>query len=82
MKDISSYLEKFKKFKNPKDDKETIVRVVKEVTGFEVRVEEINFQKGVVMFKINPYLRTAINNKKGFILDELKKAGLAVTTIA
>jgi len=81
MENIGSYLDRFKKFKNPREDKLTIARIVKELTTFDVMPEEINIRKGTVMFRTNPYLRTAIYSKKDALLDELKKAGLHVTTI-
>jgi exoribonuclease II len=73
MDNISAYLEKFKKLKNPRDAKENIARVIKEVTGFDIAISEFRLQKAVLFLNTNPYLRTEIYSKKAFILDEIKK---------
>jgi len=80
MDNISSYLEKFRKFKNPRDEKENIAHTIKTITGFAISIDEFKVQKGILFLKTNPYLRNEIYSKKNFILDEIKKQKIASIT--
>ncbi len=78
MKDINSYLEKFRKIKSPRTDKETISRIIKTITTFDLDPKEISFQKNTLFIKTNPYLRTAILAQKEVILEHIKREQISV----
>jgi hypothetical protein len=51
MFNLSSYLEKFKKLKDPKEDKIIICRIMSETAGVEVGENEIKIQNGTLFIQ-------------------------------
>jgi hypothetical protein len=75
MQNLSSLLERFKNFKNPKDERIRLAEVVSRCLGFGVLHDSINLQKDILYLKVEGYLKTEIYIKKEMILESIKKEG-------
>jgi hypothetical protein len=73
MENISAFLEKFKKLRNPLEKKEAIAGVITKTISFEVTPQDILIKGSIVFVKGNPYLRNEIYQKKALILAGLKE---------
>lgn len=69
---IGSYLEKFKKILSAgKQEKEIIIRTIKNVTGGEIKESDIRISGATLYIKGSPQLKNEIFIKKEKILKEL-----------
>jgi len=83
MESISQFLEKFKKIKNPLEQKQAVARIMTEITTFEVSVEDFVIKSGTIFLQTNAYLRNEVYQKKHLILAKLKEdlKGLVIKDI-
>ena len=72
MRQISDLLEKFKKFKNPKDNLRTISKIIEETTGVTLEPETIAVRNKKIILAIIPLEKTEILFRKDVILDKIK----------
>jgi hypothetical protein len=71
MFNISNYLEKFKTlYSNNLYLKDTIVKVVKEITGIEVDKEKINYKNGILILNLKPIQKSELFLKKSSLLKK------------
>ncbi len=71
MFNISSYLEKFKQlYSENLYFKDTIVKVVKEVTNIDINKEAINYKKGILILNVKPILKSELFLKKSPLLKK------------
>ena len=73
MFNISSYLEKFKKLKDPKRDIQEISFIFSSILGFDISDSDIKLQNNIVFFIGDSSLKTEIFIRKEDILDVLKE---------
>lgn len=83
MFNISSYLEKFKNIgQEEKSVKETILFVIKEVTGVVVEGKNIKIKNREVSLSVSPAVKNTIYIKKDIILNRIKeKSGLKIISL-
>ena len=60
MFNLSSYLEKFKKLKDPKENKAIICRAIFEISGVEIKEEHLTLQKETVFIKADSLSKSRI----------------------
>jgi len=72
MLDLSRFLEKFKKIKNPKLERELVARVVSKVLGIEIEHEDVGVKEGVVVIKKTGKIKSELYLRKQEILKHLK----------
>lgn len=70
---LSSYLEKFKELKDPKDDKVIISQAIFEVTGMSVSRDDIVLRKNELFFGGSSLVKSRIFMMKGNILAKLEE---------
>lgn len=76
MKNVSSYLEKFKHIKPPKRTVlNKFIEVVYEVCGVKLKNFEIGIQNHIVFVTTNPTIKSEIVLNKGEILRKLNESG-------
>ncbi len=74
MENISSFLEKFKKFLSSSVSvKQSVVEVLKDVLGVDVDTKSINIKNSFVFIKCSPALKNAIFLKKKLIIDGINQ---------
>ncbi len=71
MQILSSFLEKFKNLKDPKQDRVDIACIISSVIGEEISESLVNEKNGVVFLQISPMLKTQIFMNKEKILEIL-----------
>ncbi len=71
MFNLSSYLEKFKNLKNPKENKTIIRQIIQEVSGVEVIEEEITIQKATVYIQSGFLSKNRIFLTKESIIEKI-----------
>lgn len=82
MINIKSYFEKFIQLSQQKEEtKNTIQKILKDATGKDVLLSNINYNKGVVYIKEGSSYKNTIYIKKPQILDLLNKEGLKTIDI-
>ena len=75
MKEIESFLEKFKKLlRYDREIKKTITEIIKNSVNIYIKESEIKIQNKVLYIKANPYIKNEIFIKKDLILERLKKS--------
>jgi len=72
MKKIGDLLEKFKKFKNPKDNLRTISKIIEGISGVTIEPEKIVVRNKKIFLTLNPFEKTEILLRKNVILDKIK----------
>lgn len=77
MQNLSSLLERFKGFKNPKEERTRLAEVVSKCVGFDIFHDSINLQKDILYLKVEGYLKTEVHIKKEMILETIKKEGFS-----
>lgn len=72
MFNIAQLLEKFKSIKDPSIEKEKIAEVVAQLTGLQIKKEDISVKNQVVFVKIAPTAKMAVFLKKAQIIAQIK----------
>ncbi len=74
MKNISSFLEKFSKLIKTDDNlKNNIISSIKNITGFEIKKENISIKNKIAYIKEKPHFKNEVFMNKDKILNELFK---------
>ncbi len=81
MKTFSSFFEKFKHLKNPKEERERIAVIVSKELGIEFTGDQISLSKSIISIKTDSYTKTEIFIKKDKILESLKANNFRITDI-
>ncbi|MEI8338132.1 MAG: hypothetical protein WCF92_03230 [bacterium] len=68
---ISSFLEKFKNLKDPKQDRTDIASIISGVIGEEINESLVNEKNGIIFLQISPMLKTQIFMNKEKIIQIL-----------
>ncbi len=72
MRKIGDLLEKFKKFKNPKDNLRTISKIIEETTGIILEPEAVAVRNRKIILVIVPIEKNEVLFRKDVILDKIK----------
>lgn len=75
MRMLSSFLEKFKNLKNPKEDREKIATIISKKLGVTVIEDMIRLKKDTLSISADNYIKTEIFLKKEPLLEALQKEG-------
>lgn len=70
---IQAFLEKYKRFKNPKEEREKIADIISKELGVEIKENQISVTKNTLSIKTNNYIKTEIFLKKDKILKTLNE---------
>ena len=73
MFNLSSYLEKFKNLKDPKEDKVVIANILSEEVGVNILVSEITIQKGTIFISGSALLKSRVFMKKEEIVKRINE---------
>ncbi len=73
MKNIGDFLSKFKIIRSPKQNREEVVKLIKEVTDIEISEDEIKISNKTLFIQSHPALKNAIFLKKEFLLNQIKE---------
>ncbi|MFA6463892.1 MAG: hypothetical protein WCV55_02715 [Candidatus Paceibacterota bacterium] len=68
---ISSFLERFKNIKDPKQDRIDIAQIISNAIGEEIKESLVNEKNGVIFLQISPMLKTQIFMNKEKIIETL-----------
>ena len=71
MQILSSFLERFKNIKDPKQDRIDIAHIISNVVGEEIDESLVNEKNGVIFLKISQILKSQIFINKEKILEIL-----------
>lgn len=72
MFNLSTFLERFKDLKDPKEDKSLISQVIFEETGVTLLNENISLSRGVIKLNVGSVVKSAIFMKKEPILIKIQ----------
>lgn len=72
MFNLSTFLERFKDLKDPKEDKGLISQVIFEETGVTLSNENISLSRGVIKLNVGSVVKSAIFMKKEPILIKIQ----------
>ncbi len=73
MKNIGDFLSKFKIIRSPRQNREEVVKLIKDVTGIEIGEEEIKITNRAVFIQSHPALKNAIFLKKEILINQIKE---------
>ena len=73
MQILSSFLEKFKNLKDPKQDRVDLSDIISSLVGEEINESLINEKNGIIFLQISPMLKTQIFLNKQKIIEILNK---------
>jgi len=71
---ITSFLEKFKQLKDPRENKTIISRIIQETTQVFIPETEISIQKDVVYLQASPLYKNRVFLMKEDILKKINEA--------
>jgi hypothetical protein len=74
MINLSSYLEKFKNLKDPKEDKIIICRLISETAGVEVKEKEIKIQNKTLFIQGSMLSKNRIFLQKEAVLKKINES--------
>lgn len=72
MRNIGDFLSKFKIIRNPAENRQVIVSVIKEVTGLSISPDTVKIQKRSVFLQIHPAQKNIIYIKKEELLTKIQ----------
>ncbi|MES2409519.1 MAG: hypothetical protein V4509_04460 [Patescibacteria group bacterium] len=78
---LSSLLEKFRRLKNPREERERLVGLLTEFAGFEIPFETVDLKNNILFINVSGYLKTEIFMRKESILQKLKDGGFKIEDI-
>ncbi len=81
MRDLTNFLEKFKKIKDPKSHIRSVVHIIQSIINKNIDIKNTDLKDGVLYIKNDPYIKIEILMQKEKILDALTKEGLGVKDI-
>lgn len=73
MKNIGDFLSKFKIIRSPRQNREEIVKLIKEIANIEINEDEIKISNKIVFIQSHPAIKNAIFLKKDFLLNQIKE---------
>lgn len=73
MFNLSSYLEKFKNLKDPKENKNVMVRIMADVADVSITEKDLSIQKGTVYIISTAFIKSRIFIKKEEILKKIQE---------
>lgn len=73
MKNIGDFLSKFKIIRNPKQNREVITHIIKEVTSIELDDSCVQIKNKIVFIHAHPAIKSAIFIKKDKIISLIKE---------
>ncbi|HEY4512708.1 MAG TPA: hypothetical protein VJH63_03580 [Candidatus Paceibacterota bacterium] len=75
MRILSSFLDKFKNLKDPKEDREKIAAIISKELGFDLTADMVVLKKDIILIQADSYIKTELFIKKEHLLETLRKEG-------
>jgi hypothetical protein len=73
MQNLSDFLKRFSKLKNPKDDRKLVAEIISKTLCFEVLPDEISIKNRVVRINKLGKIKTEIFIRKEILLQDINK---------
>ncbi len=73
MQILSSFLERFKNLKDPKQDRINLSNIISSLIGEEINESCINEKNGIIFLQISPMIKTQVFLNKQKIIEILNK---------